>query len=152
MSFGIGDIIIYLVHYGGLIVTVALACWGVWQCWKNREIEVFFAIALFIIIGLLSWLTDPSMSDDGITDSDEAFDYLYALQDYITQTGDTDMYLHFLEDMDSDYLRDFIEDHIYTEDLVHDAYYEGYDEGYEHGLETGYENGWSDGWYEAGGE
>lgn len=78
----------------------------------------------------------------------EALDHLHALQDYIAQTGDTDMYLYFLEDIDSDYLHEFIEDYFYTEDLVHDAYYEGYDEGYEHGLETGYENGW----YEATGE
>lgn len=67
-------------------------------------------LVLFIMLLLLMCFISCQKKEHAIEviDSDTALDYLCALQDYVYVTGDTDIYLYLLEDMEGGYLEEYI--------------------------------------------
>lgn len=112
-----------------------------------KKLLVYLLAVVILLTGCTNKKPEPISSD-------LALEYLRELQDYVEQTGDTDIYLYILEDIDRDYLLD------YMEDTLSETYYEGwndcYDEieankdewfwdGYYCGAVDGYEEGYADG-------
>ena len=88
------------------------------------------------------------------TSYQDGLDYLWELQNYVANTGDTDVYLYLLEDMDRDYLLNFMEDYIseaYSdgwndcEAEIEENREEAFWDGYYCGAIDGYDDGYADG-------
>lgn len=101
----------------------------------------------FLCLLLMSAILLPGCGGgDSTISTDTAHEYLYELQDYVSATGDTDIYLYFLEGVDRDYLDGYMEDTYRS--IRNEAYQDGYSDGcydgYEDGKESGYETGYED--------
>ena len=115
---------------------------------------------LLMVAALLLLFACCSAPADDVIDGETASDYLSALLEYVEETGDTDMYLYFLESMDGDYLEWYVNDH--WETYVEDIYYLGIEAAVEEVLDEAcrqgiYETGkalieplydWDFDWYE----
>lgn len=73
--------------------------------------------------------------DSNKNDTDVALTHLYELQDYVKETGDTDLYLWFMESMDNDYLNEYVKETFSIE----------FENKFNEGVAAGYEDGFSDG-------
>ncbi len=73
--------------------------------------------------------------DSNRNDTDVALTHLYELQDYVKETGDTDIYLWFMESMDNDYLNEYVKETFSIE----------FENKFNEGIAAGYEDGFSDG-------
>lgn len=145
INWEVPSFIAFLIEWSGVIILAALLLWAGWK--DRNSWLLLFGAGIVVSIPLITYLSSFPPKNEPITD-DEAFEHLYALQDYISQTGDTDMYLYFFESMDNDYLTDYIDNHGYTEELINESYNYGYDEGYEYGYIDGYKEGYQDGFAE----
>lgn len=93
------------------------------------------AAALVLLSGCGKEESEPARYKDGL-------DYLLELQTYVANTGDTDVYLYLLEDMDREFLLEFMENYL------EEAYSDGWrdcEEEYEERRDDWYWDGYCDG-------
>lgn len=100
--------------------------------YRSFEKLVFLFLCTSICTLLLS---SCGSSKESPIDADVALECMWKLQEYVEQTGDTDIYLYLLEGMDREYLDAYVID-VYSSDFD-STYKEGQADGYTEGFEDG---------------
>ena len=105
-------------------------------------------LCALILLGCIIFLSGCTTPQSKPMDSDTAIEYLWELKEYVERTGNTDIYLYFLEDMNSEYLESYLEDKVYSgylDEYIEDAYASWFEDAYMEGYSDGYGEGFSDG-------